>query len=122
MNANADLCRRAAVTLREHAESATDGNWRVAPEIQESFLGRPTVVRTSSGNMRIVSIVENPASHTRAEGNIAYIALMHPPVALAMARMLENEADVFEDEDITVDEVPSGHLMLDLAKAILREE
>jgi hypothetical protein len=80
---SADLLRRAAAKLREQAESATAGPW-AADEDGEVF----------QANGEEEPWVGNGAIKTA--GNAPYFALMHPPVALAVADVLLHAAQRFE--------------------------
>lgn len=113
---SAGLLRRAAVKLREYAERAARGPWDVSDDglVWPGRLGDPV-----SGSSDI----------TDAE----YIALMHPPVALALAELLDHVADDVSDAG---DRIEPGGLVrneygsirfdwtaaVKLARAILREE
>lgn len=90
----ADLLRRAAAKLREHAEKAWPGAW---------FSDEDTVY-TVDGVRWVAdcSAAANAANH---------IALMHPPVALALADWLDAEAHLY---------APNVAAFA-LARAILRE-
>ncbi len=120
---NADLLRRAAANLREHAEAATSGPWnayaRAYPHI---------VCQGGEGQDDMVSF--NLAG--RPVEDSQYAALVHPPVALALADLLEHIGDDVSDAD---DRVEPGGLVrneygsirfdwtaaVKLARAILRE-
>lgn len=74
---SADLLRRAAAKLRETAEAATPGPWSVDGDIQAvKAAGGTTIAYDDETEM--------------SDGQ--FIALMHPPVALALADLLERRA------------------------------
>lgn len=77
---SADLLRRAAAKLREHAEEATDGPWFAAPNRSVSA-GKELVVASVAGRELWPSV-----------DDALYIAQMHPPVALALAELLDRHA------------------------------
>lgn len=118
----ADLLRRAATVLRQHAQAAPEGPW-------ESL---------SNGD-RLLAIRYDEAPGYRYlvnepvdEATAAYFALLHPPVALALAEMLDHVADDVSDAG---DRVEPGGLArneygfirfdwtaaVKLARAVLRE-
>lgn len=101
---SADLLRRAATLLKHSAGAAQIGPWLADSwEIYSQTVGGPWVAETL---------------HTEDEGqsiaNGAYIALMHPPVALALAHWLEVVA-------VWGDAALRKHPSVDVARAILRE-
>jgi len=88
---SAERLRAAATLLRERAEGATEGNRRVTHDP----LG--THVETDLDAMgRVVFGSSHDRGPERVEGDAAYIALMAPPVALALADWLDAMA-VFVD-------------------------
>lgn len=92
----ADLLRRAATKLREHANATNFGaeGWIVDLEDSE--------VTTSDGGMMIADTMELNGERPDA----SYIALMHPPVALALADWLQVIADDMSDEHAVEQEFP----------------
>lgn len=68
--------RRAAAVLREHAEAATAGPWTAYPD----------------GLIWNGDRATDPAAGSQFGENADYIVLMHPPVALALAALLDAEA------------------------------
>jgi hypothetical protein len=103
---SADLLRRAAAKLRQHVEKASPGpwttdSWEIFSEAEAPhWLGET------------LSVDDEPLS----EANAAYIALMHPPVALAVAELLEVLAT--EQQTSNPFDLISAE---SLARAILRE-
>lgn len=95
---SADLLRRAAEKLRQHAEKAAFGQWDAEPDglVWSERLG-------------------DPVSGSTYDEDADYIALMHPPVALALAGLLECEANV---ADLDAHAHPGAFVV---ARAVLRE-
>lgn len=89
---SAELLRRAAAKLRTYAPHATRGPWTPADDglVWSELIGDPV-----SGSVELE--------------DAEYIALMHPPVALALAEWLDAHRDS-----------PCSHA-LGVARAILRE-
>jgi hypothetical protein len=110
---SADLLRRAAVKLREHANAANfpDG-WAVNLADSE--------VTTADGGMMIADTMELTGSRPDA----SYIALMHPPVALALAAALDGaatDADYAEAFPRSEMAIEDGSNLVAVARAVLRE-
>lgn len=111
-----DTLRRAAALLRERAGKATDGPWTTQWYEHYVHIYAPN---------RILS-ERCPYPYTDAEDehgwDADYMALMHPPVALALADWLDAEADylgrAYGDRDYSM-VMPDT---LALARAVLREE
>lgn len=107
----ADLLRRAALKLREHANAASPGDWDADG----------TELYAENG---AIWIGQMDGGEAEGAANAALAALMHPPVALALADLL----------DVTADAVDVGHLLdepalrvtrsaaVTLARAVLRED
>lgn len=101
---SAELLRRAAAKLREHAERATLAPWQAAEHEGEWSV---------DGDIK-------PADHAwladmrfgEQQADAEYIALMHPPVALALADWLDSEAQLYAPNKVG----------FAVARAILREE
>lgn len=113
---SADLLRRAAAKLREHAERAPEGPWVSLDDGDRLVALRPN----STFEKGFRYLVDEPIE----DSSIAeYFALMHPPVALALAEVLlaaaanfaAAERDGYEFEDSET--LP----IIALARAILRE-
>lgn len=79
---SAQRLRDAAKVLRERAEDATPGPWAATACGDLNF---------NPSDLRIGWTV-----HFSRPANAAYIATMHPGVALALARLLDNAAEDFE--------------------------
>jgi hypothetical protein len=106
----ADLLRRAAAKLREHAAATTFGAEGWVVDLKDSE------VTTNDGGMMIADTMELAGGRPDA----SYIALMHPPVALALADWLDDAAD-----RTGIPEYPSYGLpekAMAVARAVLREE
>lgn len=105
---SADLLRRAAVKLREHAEAAPSGPWNV-----QYFGDRGYPQRVSNeAAVLVANTYDGPPSPA---GSAEYIALMHPPVALAVAKLLLCEVVIAE----TGGDVHPG--AVEIAREVLRE-
>lgn len=123
---SADLLRRAAAVLRENAEAATSGPWTREWAFDTHFVVPGSAATVADGN------VSRLKRHQRADAE--YIALVHPPVALALAELLEHIADDISDEGgrpvkgVMVEHDGLGMPRFDwtaavaLARAVLREE
>jgi hypothetical protein len=107
-----DLLRRAAAKLREHAEGFERSPWKVNwgdhGYPQRVTNDRATVIAETFEGKDSSSPVRHPAMTPE------YIALMHPPVALALAHWLEVAA-VWPEEHLR------AHPSTAVARAILRE-
>ena len=86
------ILRRAASALRERAGNATPGPWErsthygykiVSQTLTVGHVNPPEPIRPA----RLRAVIES----TNA-ANAEYLALMHPPVALALADWLDDEA------------------------------
>lgn len=105
---SAELLRRAAKTLREHAEMAMPGRW------ESLDAGDRLVAWLPDGHFEYL-VTEEPARHGETAD---YIALMHPAVAMALADWLERLAEVQRSE---VDDRLFAYGVY-TARAVLREE
>lgn len=114
----ADLLRRAASTLRERAEAATPGLWSATPN---------RCVKSPHSQWVVASVAGRQYWPTM--GDAEYIALLSPPVALALAdlldahayradRRIEAERSVGVDEGATV--TPEERAAVTLAQTVLR--
>lgn len=137
---SADLLRRAAALVRESAEGATPGPWQhvdyADPEgqpltsagLRSTYMGCGEVQtvndRLFGGSIAAPSGDCYPRSGYSPKEDMAYIALMHPPVALAVAAWLESAAGQAQfGEDHIIDFTVETELAeaLAVARAILRE-
>lgn len=125
----ADLLRRAAVKLRGHAGAATPGPWKVDDETYAE------TIYAADGFTAVVAGGRwgGEASVFNETADAAFIALLGPPVARALAELLDHIADDVSDAG---DRTEPGGLVrneygsirfdwtaaVKLARAILREE
>jgi len=117
----ADLLRRAAGKLRDTAAVTTFGTEGWAVDLKDSE------VTTADGGMMIADTREL----TDGRPDASYIALMHPPVALALADLLDRAADAITELEFLANtgratEAHVAHLagllaLRQIARAILRE-
>lgn len=120
---SADLLRRAAKVLREAAEGATPGPWehvdyQGGPHLEVTYMGCGSIITMGEGvvggNIAAPDGDLYPRSGYSPFEDMRYIALMHPPVALALADVLDFHAAALNGmEAISVADT--------LARAILRE-
>jgi len=115
----ADLLRLAAVKLRKHADLATEGPWRAVPYVY----GKPEDGWGEPSNYEVYGADDSPVvSHQPHEGGGAgqadaeYFALVHPPVAFALAEVLNRLAKVWSHTDGILCDLGET-----LARAVLRE-
>lgn len=94
---SADLLRRAATRLRESALAAPSGPWKVV-----YFGDRGYPQRVVDDRARLIAQTyegadtEAPVRPPAATPD--FIALVHPPVALALAELLDHVSDDYGDE------------------------
>lgn len=122
---SAELLRRAATTLRTHAEDATPGPWEHvdyhgSDHPESTYRGCGSVITMGEDVMGGDIAAPNgdlyPRSGYSPRDDMALIALMHPPVALALAKWLDDEAFQCERENAV-------HVFAaSVAHAILRED
>lgn len=87
---SAELLRRAAKVLREHAETAPRGPWKQYGG-NTARPGRPyPQLVTNDAAIDVATCHEGPQF---APTVAPYVVLMHPPVALALAGLLTEVAD-----------------------------
>lgn len=98
----AEILRRAAALMRERAEGATPGPW---------------VVREGNVEHYFPSIGEYGALASPSDPDAQHIASWHPAVALAVARWLEDTAQLMTDGRLIYD----GNALA-VARAYLGEE
>lgn len=122
-----DLFRRAAAMLREHATEATPGPWEhVSHGKDGTFMGCGEVITMAEavlgGNIAAPSGDCYARSGYSPFEDMAYIVLMHPPVALAVADLLEAQAqqETYFLAEFGYRAAPNAAIAL--ARAILREE
>ncbi len=108
----AGLLRRAAEKLRTYANRAPDGPWVSLDDGDRLVALRPD--STFEDGFRY--LVDEPIDDT----SIAeYFALMHPPVAFAVASLLQL-LSVYESEEVCFDR-PMYAQAVNVARAVLRE-
>jgi hypothetical protein len=121
---SAELLRRAAVKLRAHAKNATPAPWdSTGTEVWGTGY-------TGDGRRFWVGSTLHDPSHDGTVGDVesAYIALMHPPVALALADWLDANAEWMReaytltkgDDTDPIDACDQAAVAV--ARAILRED
>lgn len=112
-----DMLRRAAEMLREHAEKAQnqrpwcpDYTWSAVRHVQRNcdFIGCGKHGVDKDGECWSFDMYDG-----------RYVALMHPPVALALADWLDYEA---RDAELDLGSLAGRDLAFAVARAILREE
>ena len=84
----AERLRAAATRLREVSGAATPGPWEACEGDPNAFGFRPSVIFMAERG--------HDAAEIENSGDAAYIAMMHPPVALALADWLTKEATLSE--------------------------
>lgn len=104
MSDHADLLRRAAAKARETATAATEGPW--------TNLNRGDHLVHLRDDGEFDYVVDEPMSH---EGNATHIALWHPGVALAVADLLEDAADMADNAESEFIDAP----LAAIARALL---
>jgi hypothetical protein len=110
MTAASDLLNRAVELLRSHAKAAPAGPW-----VSLDFGDRLIAVRDEAPGFRY--LVEEPVDGPTA----AYMALMHPPVAMAIAGWLFSVAVDEEWEPETAPRIRERTAALMVARELLRE-
>jgi len=103
---SADLLRRAAAKLRERAEAATAAPWTA----EAGWVRSPSAkaqVREKDGALAVC----------RQVADAAYIEMLHPPVALALAVVFESLAGCMTTAGACRDERLEA-----VAYAVLRED
>ena len=129
---SADILRRAAARLREAAASATPGPWEVGPNFgarDNRVYVRPEggfdwVGSTDDPHKVMACQVSNVAEF---RANAAFVALMHPPVALALADLLTSPLLLVQAmhkpcDDCAHSDCVTHRRLVALARAILRED
>lgn len=85
------ILRRAASALRERAGNATPGPWEADGTLPRWVLA-PREEWDLGGGLQRIAYMAMPYREERMWANADHIALMHPPVALALADWLDDEA------------------------------
>jgi hypothetical protein len=106
---SADLLRRAAAALRQHA---TDAEAKHPAPWHASSDSLVDSVRTEGGWALLTGVYTDTATPV-----VAYAALMHPPVAAALAEHLEKVA-----LDCDILRCEPDESIVAVARAVLREE
>lgn len=139
---SAELLRRAAKVLHEHAEEATPGPWEhvdfanptgqplTSGGERSTFMGCGSVASMSERTPGVDVAGPNGDLYPRGGyspfEDMRYIALMHPPVGYALAVWLDAAATVVEANDaydgFDLDAVDETYrAAITVARAILRE-
>ncbi len=119
---SAELLIRAAQKLREAAEAATPGPWTVesAEDGHGDYMLYNVLGPTDDKGVTPIPLqtrTEDAGFHSQAEADVDYAALMHPPVALAVAKWLDLAASWYAGAPHS-DEAEHA---LAVARAVLRE-
>lgn len=113
---SADLLRRAAAKLREGVRAASDGPWTAScvwsPDSHVTSAVYSHAYLTGTPSSEIVPSVRKGKGGIKKAGDANYFALMHPPVALALAEWLDREAHC----------PPYNPAVFAVARAVLRED
>lgn len=125
-----DLLQRAAAALREHAGAATPGPWEhvdyqgAVDPAYVTYMGCGSVVTMNEdlvgGDIAAPSGDPYPRSGYAPKEDMAYVALMHPPVALALAATMEQIAWMGHLDPDLLARVGCDELIA-TARAVLRE-
>lgn len=119
-----ELLRRAAKALREHAAKAQADEWFAAGPWMDDCpleLAEQLPLGFVAAGVECVPVVlAPPFGELPSRASLDYIALMHPPVALALADLLDTAAFVAEGHGLVDDDRYKDENAL--AHAILREE
>lgn len=123
---SAELLKRAAMVLRKGADAATAGPWIASPVDSPDALVTSAVYSyahpTGTPESEVVGATRKRGDRGQGirRGNDArFIALMHPPVALALADLLDAMALVAGWHGLIDDYSPQAAAAL--ARAVLRE-
>lgn len=118
---SADLLRRAAAKLREHAEKATPGPWVAARDEESMIWDLRTEAPTEWQWQKDIFSVHTPDP---SWPDIDYCATVHPPVALALADWLDSHVgQLANTTDLRYADSPSDtEHALAVARAVLRED
>lgn len=120
---SAELLRRAARVLREHAEAAQVDEWSaVGPWLDDCPLEMAELLPlgfVAAGPDCVPVVLAPPFGELPSRECLDFVALMHPPVALALAEWLDYDAGVHEAAGILG--LSSRERLYEVARAILRE-
>lgn len=132
---SADLLLRAAAKLREGVRAASDGPWTAScvwsPDSHATSAVYSLAYPTGTASSEIVPSVRKGKGGIKKAGDANYFALMHPPVALALADWLDIAAKSIEARIIAETHVgvPDGTIKtsdedaaIAVARAVLRED
>lgn len=130
---SADLLRRAAGLLRQRAEGASPAPWDHVDyhgynDQPSTFMGCGSIVSmhpdTMGGDIAAPNGDLYPRGGYSPFEDMQYIALMHPPVALALATWLDAHAELWERWPKTLDSTGDdpSQAALAVARAVLRED
>lgn len=116
------LFSRAATVLRRHATAAGAGPWHSHPNSTAHLFGtsHKAVWHDGDGGFNVIALTGVVGEHPRSQADAAYIALMHPPVALALADMFDDSVRAIELV-LAAGGLVDGTFMTALARAIVRD-
>lgn len=118
---SADLLLRAAAKLREGVRAASDGPWTAScvwsPDSHVTSAVYSLAYPTGTASSEIVPSVRKGTGGVKRAGDANYFALMHPPVAQALADVFENLAGCMTVAGATRDQRLEA-----VARAVLRED
>lgn len=119
---SADLLRRAATRLRESALAATPGPWVVEREVGVPFT-EFTLCSQAPVEFPYQRKITSVLTPDEEWPDLDYFALVHPPVALALAGWLADHAAQFGPNDDLryVDSPGDTQRAIEVARAVLRE-
>lgn len=125
MSDHADLLRRAAAHIRETANAATEGPWKTHDTHLGSG-GHSATLLTHRDKLTDTGLVawlptfshEPWNDNTNAWANATHAALWHPGVALAVADLLEDAADMADNAESEFIDAP----LAAVAHALLGED
>jgi hypothetical protein len=126
---SSDLLRRAAEALRTHAERLPEPwrsrQWRTVFTDSESQDGVASCPKHESAALDAIDACDFcQVIEVWHERTAAYVALLGPPVALALADLLDAHARLWEaerDAGHRYTEVFAATELLDVARAVVRE-
>lgn len=125
MSTETELLRGAANLLRVQAAGVTPEDWFAAgawlDDIPPAILAAVPAGFVGAGSDAVPVVLGVPSLDEQTADprpNLEYIALMHPPVAMALADVLDAIARYGETHDVP----GPRRVVVSLARAILREE